>query len=133
MISLWWSFLLTTIGVVGLALVYRRPASIVGPAIGIGVQLLWIAYAVVSGQWWFLVSAFTYGSVNIDGLRTRLAQRTPRPSVGVGVLGGALTLTEVRELAEETAHWPAESEVELAGPPHARTLTARHPQEGRRG
>lgn len=71
MISLWWSFALTTIGVVGLALVYRYPRSVLGPAIGLSVQALWVAYSVSTGQWWFLLSALTYGAVNIYGIRAR--------------------------------------------------------------
>ncbi|MFD3426087.1 hypothetical protein [Nocardia fluminea] len=74
MISLWWSFTLTTIGVTGLALVYGRPSSTIGPYIGLGVQALWIAYAVATGQWWFLVSAFTYGAANLYGLAKRRKQ-----------------------------------------------------------
>lgn len=75
MISLWWSFALTAIGVAGLALVYARPASIAGPGVGIAVQALWIAYAVTTAQWWFLVSALTYGAVNVYGLAKRREAR----------------------------------------------------------
>lgn len=71
MISLWWSFALTMIGVTGLVLVYAWPKSKVGPIIGISVQLLWFAYAVSTRQWWFLLSAFTYGAANIYGLTKR--------------------------------------------------------------
>lgn len=70
MISLWWSFALTTIGVTGLVLVYRSQ-SLVGPCIGLGVQALWIAYAIATKQWWFLLSAITYGAANIYGLGKR--------------------------------------------------------------
>lgn len=79
MISLWWSFTLTTIGVVGLALVYRHPRSIIGPSIGVAVQALWVAYSIASGQWWFLLSALTYGTVNAYGIRQRRRGQTPRP------------------------------------------------------
>lgn len=70
MISLWWSFWLTAVGVVGLVFVYRSQ-SLVGPLIGLGVQGLWIAYAVATRQWWFLVSAFSYGGANIYGIHKR--------------------------------------------------------------
>ncbi|MET8430124.1 hypothetical protein [Nocardia sp. NPDC004860] len=70
MISLWWSFALTTIGVTGLILVYRSQ-SLVGPCIGLAVQALWIAHAIATRQWWFLLSAFTYGGANIYGLMKR--------------------------------------------------------------
>ncbi|MFD3594381.1 hypothetical protein ACFWU5_16780 [Nocardia sp. NPDC058640] len=71
MVSLWWSFALTTIGVTGLFLVFGRPNSLIGPVIGLSVQALWTAYAVATGQWWFLLSAFTYGAANIYGLSKR--------------------------------------------------------------
>lgn len=71
MVSLWWSFALTTIGVTGLFLVYGRPNSPIGPMIGLGVQGLWVAYAIATGQWWFLLSAFTYGAANVYGLHQR--------------------------------------------------------------
>lgn len=131
MISLWWSFALTTIGVVGLALVYRRSTSIIGPGIGLGVQLLWVAYSVATGQWWFLLSAFTYGAVNIYGLRTRLAQRKPRPAVAAGVGGWPVDLAELREIVAKTADWPGDSEVDMSES-QAR-LIVRHPQGGSRG
>lgn len=64
------------IGVTGLVLVYRSQ-SLVGPAIGLGVQALWIAYAVYTQQWWFLLSAFTYGGANIYGINKRRVSNTP--------------------------------------------------------
>lgn len=64
--SLWWSFSLTVVGVLGLFLTMRK--NRIGPVIGFGIQLLWVAYAVASGQWWFLVSAFAYGAVNVYGI-----------------------------------------------------------------
>ncbi len=70
-ISQWWSFALTMIGVTGLVCVYRYPKSLLGPGIGLAVQALWIAYAVSTQQWWFLLSAFTYGAANLYGIRSR--------------------------------------------------------------
>lgn len=70
MVSLWWSFALTTIGVTGLVLVYRSQ-SLLGPSIGLAVQALWVAYAIATRQWWFLLSAFTYGGANVYGIATR--------------------------------------------------------------
>jgi len=69
-ISLWWSFLLTAFGVFGLFLVYRT-TSLIGPMIGVGVQALWIAYALATGQYWFLVSAFAYAGTNLYGIQKR--------------------------------------------------------------
>lgn len=74
-----WSYLLTGIGVVGLALVYARPRSLVGPGIGLAVQLLWVAYAIQTGQWGFLGSAAAYGAANVYGLRSRRRAGVPSP------------------------------------------------------
>ncbi|MGI5216224.1 hypothetical protein [Nocardia sp. CA-290969] len=74
MISLWWSFALTTIGVIGLVLVYRSQ-SLIGPSIGLAVQALWIAYAIATRQWWFLLSAITYGAANVYGITKRMEQQ----------------------------------------------------------
>lgn len=70
MISLWWSFGLTLAGVTGLFLVYRSQ-SLAGPVLGVLVQVAWVVYAVVSAQWWFLVSAFAYAGTNLYGIRKR--------------------------------------------------------------
>lgn len=59
----WWSWILTSIGIIGLYLVGKH--SLWGWVIGAGVQFLWLTYAIVTRQWGFLVSAFAYGSINI--------------------------------------------------------------------
>ena len=74
MISLWWSFALMVIGVIGQVLVYRSQSR-VGPIIGLGAQGLWIAYGLVTAQWWFIASAFAYGGANIYGLLKRRNQK----------------------------------------------------------
>jgi hypothetical protein len=56
-----WSWLLTAVGVTGLYLAGRK--SKVGWAVGFGAQALWIAYAVATRQWGFIVSACAYGWV----------------------------------------------------------------------
>lgn len=61
MIPIWWSILLTTVGVLGIWLAGRR--SMWGWAVGLGAQLLWIAYAVATKQWGFIASAVAYGFV----------------------------------------------------------------------
>jgi hypothetical protein len=60
-VTQWWSWLLTAVGVTGLYFAgsHRR----IGWAIGLGAQVLWIAYAVSSSQWGFIVSALAYGGV----------------------------------------------------------------------
>jgi len=63
----WWSYLLAAIGVSGLW--FAGSSRKIGWAIGVGVQLLWIIYAVVSKQWGFIFSALAYGGVNIRNWR----------------------------------------------------------------
>lgn len=64
------------VGVTGLFLAGKKRK--VGWAIGIGVQLLWIAYAIVSKQWGFIISAIVYGAVN--SINWRRWQREERES-----------------------------------------------------
>lgn len=59
--SAWWSWALTAVGVAALVLAGQRRA--LGWAIGLGAQLLWIAYAVATRQWGFIASALVYGAV----------------------------------------------------------------------
>ncbi|MCM6777734.1 hypothetical protein NDR87_30045 [Nocardia sp. CDC159] len=107
MISLWWSFTLTAIGVTGLFLVYRHPTSLLGPGIGLAVQLLWIAYAIHSRQWWFLASAAAYGSANVYGIHTR-RRRTPTAT------GGTFTVWAGGRQSPPLPHTATRSEVDAA-------------------
>jgi hypothetical protein len=63
----YWSYLLTAVGVFGLYLAGRK--SQWGWAVGLGAQVLWLAYAVNTEQWGFLVSAFAYGAVYTKNFR----------------------------------------------------------------
>lgn len=56
-----WSWLLTAVGVTGLWLAGRK--NLYGWAIGIGAQVLWVAFALSTQQYGFLVSAGAYGWV----------------------------------------------------------------------
>lgn len=62
----WWSWLLAGIGITGLWLAGNHRS--LGWRIGLAVQALWIAYAVVSAQWGFIASAVAYGFVNARNL-----------------------------------------------------------------
>jgi hypothetical protein len=62
MIAWWWSWLLAAIGLTGLWLAGNHRSA--GWWIGLSVQALWIAYALVSEQWGFIASALAYGFVN---------------------------------------------------------------------
>jgi len=70
-----WSFVLAGIGITGLFLAGRGQAA--GWLIGLGSQLLWVAYALATGQYGFLLSAAGYGSVYaLNAHRWLRARRT---------------------------------------------------------
>lgn len=73
--SAYWSWILTAVGVTGLYLAGRK--NWIGWAVGLGAQVLWLAYAVTTRQWGFLVSAGAYGWVYFTNLRRWLR---PTPS-----------------------------------------------------
>lgn len=60
-----WSVVLAVVGVLGLYLTTRKMAA--GYAVGVGVQVLWITYAVVTAQYGFIFSALAFGAVNYLG------------------------------------------------------------------
>ncbi|MDH6282829.1 hypothetical protein [Prescottella agglutinans] len=69
MIPVWWSILLAVVGVFGLYLTTLGDrVRWYGYAVGLGVQLLWITYAVATSQPGFILSALAYGAVNGIGL-----------------------------------------------------------------
>ena len=82
---MWWSVVLAAVGVFGLYLTTRKMAA--GYAVGVGVQVLWITYAVVTAQYGFIFSALAFGAVNALGfykwktedkdLETIVMQSTP--------------------------------------------------------
>lgn len=69
----WWSWLLTAVGVTGLYFAGRKRA--LGWGIGLGAQLLWVAYAVTTHQYGFLFSAFAYGWVYARNFRAWRSER----------------------------------------------------------
>lgn len=56
-----WSLTLAAVGVFGLFLAGRK--NVWGWAVGFAAQLLWVAYATVTHQWGFYLSAAAYGWV----------------------------------------------------------------------
>lgn len=56
-----WSYLLAAVGILGIWLAGRKSAW--GWAVGLGAQLLWIAYALVTAQYGFILSALAYGAI----------------------------------------------------------------------
>lgn len=57
----YWSYVLAAVGVFGLYLAGRKSKA--GWAVGLGAQVLWIAYAVATNQPGFIVSALAYAWV----------------------------------------------------------------------
>lgn len=55
----YWSWLLMAIGVFGLYLAGKK--NLYGWAVGIAAQFLWVAYALSTQQYGFLISAVAYG------------------------------------------------------------------------
>jgi hypothetical protein len=94
----WWSWLLAAIGLTGLWLAGSRRAA--GWAIGIAVQVLWVAYGLAADQWGFIASAVGYGAVNArnlwrwrsttDPTPEELHHLMPPPGIGAAVLARAL-------------------------------------------
>lgn len=62
-----WSLTLATVGIFGLWLAGRK--NYWGWAVGLGAQVLWFAYAIVTEQYGFIISALAYGWVYGTNLR----------------------------------------------------------------
>lgn len=58
----WWSWLLASIGLYGLWQAGSKKQ--IGWLIGVGVQVLWVVYAITSRQYGFIAAACGYGFVN---------------------------------------------------------------------
>ena len=74
-----WSYILTAIGVFGLWLAGRKDWR--GWLVGLSAQGVWLAYAVATQQWGFIVSAFAYGwvyALNIWRMRRKSDHPHPR-------------------------------------------------------
>jgi len=85
--SQWWSWLLTVVGVTGLYFAGSRKR--LGWAIGIAAQTLWIAYALATHQYGFLVSAVAYGWVySRNFLRWRTKENMASTGEGSAAPGG---------------------------------------------
>lgn len=59
--SQWWSWALAAVGLTGIWITGHRRAA--GWLVGLAAQALWLAYALASRQWGFLVTAVAYGAV----------------------------------------------------------------------
>lgn len=56
-----WSFTLAAIGILGIYMAGKKNAW--GWFIGLSAQVLWIVFAVVTGQYGFIASALAYGFI----------------------------------------------------------------------
>lgn len=63
----WWSWLLMVVGVAGMYTAGRRLWW--GWLIGIGGEVLWLAYAISTRQWGFIPFAIAYGVVYAKNAR----------------------------------------------------------------
>lgn len=61
MTNLIWSVVLSLIGILGIYLAGSK--NIIGWVVGLFAQILWIIFALTTGQYGFLLSAAAYGSV----------------------------------------------------------------------
>lgn len=77
---MWWSVVLAVIGVFGLYLTTRKMAA--GYAVGVAVQVLWIAYAIVTAQYGFIFSALAFGAVNALGFYRWTKEAVEKPDLG---------------------------------------------------
>ena len=68
-----WSWILTAVGVTGLYLAGRGLWW--SWLIGLGAQVLWLCYAIVTRQYGFIVSAFAYGWVYARNARRWAGER----------------------------------------------------------
>lgn len=73
MIPIWWSVLLTVVGVSGLYALTKKKWW--GFDIGMAAQILWLIYAITTKQWGFLGSCLAYGFVNAIGLSNWLESK----------------------------------------------------------
>jgi hypothetical protein len=75
-----WSWILTAVGVFGLWLAGRKNPR--GWAVGLGAQVLWVAYAISTRQYGFLVSAGAYSWVYLRNFRAWRAAVSPESGEG---------------------------------------------------
>jgi len=56
-----WSWALAAVGILGIYLAGRQKA--VGWLVGVGAQVLWLAYGIATRQWGFLTTAVAYAAI----------------------------------------------------------------------
>lgn len=84
MAPLWWSVLLSAVGILGLYIAGR--GSYWGWAIGLAAQALWLTYSISTQQWGFLASVLGYGSVYARNIYRWRKKQTTAPTVATVAL-----------------------------------------------
>lgn len=69
-----WSWILAAVGIFGLWLAGRKDYR--GWFVGLGAQILWIAYALVTKQYGFIASALAYGWIYAKNGRAWLRENS---------------------------------------------------------
>jgi hypothetical protein len=103
-----WSLALAAVGVLGLYLSGKK--NYWGWGIGLGAQVLWIVYAIVTQQWGFILSALAYGWVyGKNFLSWRKDAGTPAPHLAPDVVWDEAYWNGVYDerIAAEHNHFPA--------------------------
>lgn len=77
MTPLWWSVLLSAIGITGIFLAGRPRLAWLGWSVGLAAQALWITFALATGQYGFLGSALAYAAVYLLNIRRAFTAATP--------------------------------------------------------
>jgi hypothetical protein len=105
-----WSWLLTAVGVTGL---WLAPRYWWGWAINLAGQALWLVYALVTGQYGFLIATFAYGFVFAHNLRRAWQARTivEQPKIEPRVAphpSGTLSVDNLRPTTVWSMYHPVE-------------------------
>jgi hypothetical protein len=67
MIDWWWSWLLTSIGLLGLWMAGSQ--NKLGWIVSLSVQVLWVLYAIATEQYGFIISACAYSFVYVRNFK----------------------------------------------------------------
>lgn len=115
-VSQWWSVVLTLVGVTGFWLAGRKVWWCW--YVNIVCQFIWLAYAIVTRQWGFLLSTFVYGPVFVRNAIawTREHQRGKEDEMPFIKRGVGEVLPEETEEQHKTAanvDWSEQDQQEL--------------------
>jgi hypothetical protein len=106
-VSQWWSIVLTTIGVTGFWLAGRKVWWCW--YVNIACQFVWLAYALATRQWGFLLSVFVYGPIFVKNAVTWTREHREGGSMGFIKRGVGEVLPEEGEQQPQNAKTAAEA------------------------